>query len=146
VVLFSIIFTSVSFSQNFWISQVAYSGEYAIDLCPWTLTSWHKTGGRWKLHMWEPEIELLWGKFGPVLNWETRHDPVCVGEGRAPRIGNTLRAGDAICVFNTVNLGTSASSPYCHSARGNVSRGIAPSNTTRVFVEYFLKISVHKNS
>jgi len=43
-----------------------------------------------------------------------------------------------ICVFNTVNLGTSASSPYCHSARGNVSRGITPSSTTRVFGEYFL--------
>ena len=45
-----------------------------------------------------------------------------------------------ICVFNTMNLGTSASSPYCHSTRGKVSRGIAPSNTTRVFGEYFLKI------
>ena len=51
-----------------------------------------------------------------------------------------------ICVFNTVNLGTSASSPQCHFARGNVSRGITPSNTTRVFGEYFLKISVHRNS
>ena len=51
-----------------------------------------------------------------------------------------------ICVFNTVKLGTSASSPYCHSTRGNVSRGITPSSTTRVFGEYFLKISVHKNS
>jgi len=51
-----------------------------------------------------------------------------------------------ICVFNTVNLGTSASSPQCHSTRGNVSRGITPSSTTRVFGEYFLKISVHKNS
>jgi len=28
-----------------------------------------------------------------------------------PEVINTLRAGDAICVFNTVNLGTSASSP-----------------------------------
>ena len=27
-----------------------------------------------------------------------------------------------------------------------VSRGITPSSTTRVFGEYFLKISVHKNS
>jgi len=43
-----------------------------------------------------------------------------------------------ICVFNTVKLGTSASSPYYHSTRGNVSRGIAPSSTTRVFGEYFL--------
>ena len=51
-----------------------------------------------------------------------------------------------ICVFNTVKLGTSASSPYCHSTRGNVSRGITPSSTTRVFGEYFLKISVHKDS
>ena len=51
-----------------------------------------------------------------------------------------------ICVFNTVKLGTSASSPYCHSTRGNVSIGITPSSTTRVFGEYFLKISVHKNS
>ena len=51
-----------------------------------------------------------------------------------------------ICVFNTVKLGTSASSPQCHSTRGNVSRGITPSSTTRVFGEYFLKISVHKNS
>ena len=51
-----------------------------------------------------------------------------------------------ICVFNTVKLGTSASSPQCHSTRGNVSRGIAPLSTTRVFGEYFLKISVHKNS
>jgi len=51
-----------------------------------------------------------------------------------------------ICVFNTVKLGTSASSPYCHSTRRNVSRGITPSSTTRVFGEYFLKISVHKNS
>ena len=49
-----------------------------------------------------------------------------------------------ICVFNTVKLGTSASSPQCHSTRGNVSRGVTPSSTTRVFVEYFLKISVHK--
>jgi len=30
--------------------------------------------------------------------------------------------------------------------RGNVSRGITTSSTTRVFGEYFLKISVHKNS
>ena len=51
-----------------------------------------------------------------------------------------------ICVFNTVKLGTSASSPYCHSTRGNVSGGITPSSTSRVFGEYFLKISVHKNS
>ena len=51
-----------------------------------------------------------------------------------------------ICVFNTVKLGTSACSPQCRSTRGNVSRGITPSSTTRVFVEYFLKISVHKNS
>ena len=51
-----------------------------------------------------------------------------------------------ICVFNTVKLGTSASSPQCHSTRGNVSRGITPTSTTRVFGEYFLKISVHKNS
>ena len=51
-----------------------------------------------------------------------------------------------ICVFNTVKLGTSASSSLCHSTRGNVSRGITPSSTTRIFGEYFLKISVHKNS
>ena len=51
-----------------------------------------------------------------------------------------------ICVFNTVKLGTSASYPYCHSTRGNVSKGITPSSTTRVFGEYFLKISVHKSS
>ena len=51
-----------------------------------------------------------------------------------------------ICVFNTVKLSTSASSPQCHSTRGNFSRGITPSSTTRVFGEYFLKISVHKNS
>ena len=51
-----------------------------------------------------------------------------------------------ICVFNTVKLGTSASSSQCHSTRGNASRGITPSSTTRVFGEYFLKISVHKNS
>ena len=51
-----------------------------------------------------------------------------------------------ICVFNMVKLGTSASSPYCHSTRRNVSRDIKPSSTTRVFGEYFLKISVHKNS
>ena len=51
-----------------------------------------------------------------------------------------------ICVCNTVKLGTSASSPQCHSTRGNVSRGITPSSTTRIFGEYFLKISVHKNS
>ena len=51
-----------------------------------------------------------------------------------------------ICIFNMVKLGTSVSSPYCHSTRGNVSRGIIPSSTTRVFGEYFLKISVHKNS
>ena len=50
-----------------------------------------------------------------------------------------------ICVFNTVKLGSSASSPLCHSTRGNVSRGITPSITTRIFGEYFLKISVHKN-
>ena len=50
-----------------------------------------------------------------------------------------------ICVFNTVKLGTSASSPQYHLTRGNVSRGIAPSSTTRIFGEYFLKISVHKN-
>ena len=50
-----------------------------------------------------------------------------------------------ICVFSTVKLGTSASSPQCHSTRGNVSRVITPSSTTRVFGEYFLKISVHKN-
>jgi len=43
-----------------------------------------------------------------------------------------------ICVFNTVKLGTSASSPWCHSTRGNVSRGITPSSTIRVFGEYFL--------
>ena len=59
---------------------------------------------------------------------------------------NTLRAGDADLRFNTVNLGTSASSLQCHSPRGNVSRGITPSTTTRVFGEYFLKISVHKSS
>ena len=51
-----------------------------------------------------------------------------------------------ICVFNTVKLGTFASSPYCNSTRGNVSRGITSSSTTRVFGEYFLKISFHKNS
>ena len=51
-----------------------------------------------------------------------------------------------ICVFNTVKPGTSASSPQCHSTKGNVSRGITPSSTTRVFSEYFLKMSVHKNS
>ena len=51
-----------------------------------------------------------------------------------------------VCVFNTVKLSTSASSPYCHSTRGNVSRGITPSSTTRVSGEYFIKISVHKNS
>ena len=51
-----------------------------------------------------------------------------------------------ICVFNRVKLGTSASSPQCHSTRGKVSRGITPSSTLRVFDEYFLKISVHKNS
>ena len=51
-----------------------------------------------------------------------------------------------ICVFNTVKLGTSASSPQCHSTTGNFSRGITPSSTTRVFGEYFLKISVHKSS
>ena len=51
-----------------------------------------------------------------------------------------------ICVFNTVKLGTSESSPQCHSTRGKVSRGIIPSSTTRVFGEYFLKISVHKSS
>ena len=51
-----------------------------------------------------------------------------------------------ICVFNTVKLVTSASSPQCHSTRGKVSRGITPSSITRVFGEYFLKISVHKNS
>ena len=51
-----------------------------------------------------------------------------------------------ICVFNTVKLGTSASSTQCHSTSGNVSRGITPSSATRVFGEYFLKISVHKNS
>ena len=51
-----------------------------------------------------------------------------------------------ICVFSTVKLGTSASSLQCHSTRGNVSRGITRSSTTRVFGEYFLKISVHKNS
>ena len=51
-----------------------------------------------------------------------------------------------ICLLNTVKLGTSASSPQCHTTRGNVSRGIAPSSTTRVFGEYFLKISFHKNS
>ena len=38
-----------------------------------------------------------------------------------------------ICVFNTVKLGTSASSPQCHSTRRNVSRSITPSSTTRVF-------------
>ena len=51
-----------------------------------------------------------------------------------------------ICVFNTVKLGTSASSPQCHFTRGNVSRGTTPSSTTRVFGEYFLEISVRKNS
>ena len=51
-----------------------------------------------------------------------------------------------ICVFNTVKLGKSASSPQCRSTRGNVSRGITPSSTTRVFGKYFLKISFHKNS
>ena len=45
-----------------------------------------------------------------------------------------------ICVFNTVKLGTSASSPQCHSTRRNVSRDITPSSTTRVFDVYFLKI------
>jgi len=50
-----------------------------------------------------------------------------------------------ICVFNTVKLGTSASSPYCHSKSRKVSRGFTPSSTIRVFGEYFLKISVHKN-
>ena len=34
----------------------------------------------------------------------------------------------------------------CHSTRRNISRGITPSSTTRVFDEYFLKNSVHKNS
>ena len=51
-----------------------------------------------------------------------------------------------ICVFNTVKLGTSVSSPQSHSTRGNVSRGITTSSTTRVFDECFLKISVHKSS
>ena len=65
------------------------------------------------------------------------------------RVKNTLtHCGRVtqICVFNTVKLGISASSPQCHSTRGNVSRGITPSSTTRVFGEYFLKISVHKSS
>jgi len=59
---------------------------------------------------------------------------------------NTLRTGDAdlrfkhgetwyICKFSLVPL-----------HKGNVSRGITPSSTTRVFDEYFLKISVHKSS
>ena len=51
-----------------------------------------------------------------------------------------------ICVFNTVKLGTSESSPQCLSTRRNVSRGITTSSTTRVFGEYFLKISVYKSS
>ena len=45
---------------------------------------------------------------------------------------------------NTVKLGTSASSPKCHSTRGNVSRGITPSSTTRIFGEYFLKFQFTK--
>ena len=74
-----------------------------------------------------------------VFSWKcgiVRHIPLLTRCGRVTQI----------CVFNTVKLGTSASSPYCHSTRGNVSRGITPSSTTRVFDEYFLKISVHKNS
>ena len=63
----------------------------------------------------------------------------------APRLTHCGRVTQ-ICVFNTVKLGSSASSRYCHPTRGNVSRGITPSSTTRVFGEYFLKISVHKNS
>jgi hypothetical protein len=57
--------------------------------------------------------------------------------------------GVAMFVLRTkkeVKLGTYASSAQCYSTRGNVSRGITPSSTTRVFGEYFLKISVHKNS
>jgi len=56
--------------------------------------------------------------------------------------------GGAMFVLPTkkeVKLGTCASSAYCHSTRGNVSRGTTHSSTTRVFDEYFLKISVHKN-
>jgi hypothetical protein len=61
---------------------------------------------------------------------------------------NILLEG-AMFVLSTrkeVKLGTSASSAYCHSTRGNVSRGLTPSSTSRVFGEYFKKISVHKNN
>ena len=74
---------------------------------------------------------------------------------------NTLRTGDADLRFyvttvqdgwrrfafltrwNSVHLQVLLSAT---PQMGNVSRGITPSNTTRVFGEYFLKISVHKNS
>jgi len=67
---------------------------------------------------------------------------------RGTPLAGSLHCGRVtqICVFNTVKLGTSASSPSCHSTRRNVSRGITPSSTTRVFDGYFLKISVHINS
>ena len=51
-----------------------------------------------------------------------------------------------ICVFNTLEFRYICKFSLVHSARGNVSRGITPSSTTRVFGEYFLKISVHKSS
>ena len=71
---------------------------------------------------------------------KTTHSSLC--RGRLTHCGRVTQ----ICVFNTVKLGTSASSPQCHSTRRNISRGITPSSTTRVFGKYFLKISVQKSS
>ena len=64
------------------------------------------------------------------------------------RVKENILLGGEMFVLPTkkeVKLGTSASSAQCHSTRGNVSTVITPSSTTRVFGEYFLKISVHKN-
>ena len=82
---------------------------------------------------------------GPTRN--TVPDTIdCAYSHQQPNILTHCGRVKQIWVFNMVKLGTSESSPQCHSTRGNVFRGIAPSSTTRVFGEYFMKISVHKNS
>jgi len=94
----------------------------------------------------------LWVQLGRTVNY---HEPIYMSQCLMAVVMEVVHIYfilthcgrvTQICIFNTVNLVTSASSPYCHNAKGNVSRGITTSSTTRIFGEYFLKISVHKNS
>ena len=106
----------------------------------------HCTVQRWKLHnirrLAIREVRIFWISFKHSQFWYNSTSTTTSWYSMLTHCGRVTQ----ICVFNTVKLGTSASSPLCHSTRRKVSRGITPSSNTRVFGEYFLRISVHKNS